>query len=315
MMREDIKKYFEENPMVIKTIGENSRFEEVSDVMKILYKEQGYDLVKDNKGLYYMKENPLIMKIINDTISKKIVYSYDSKEEIHVRSILHYNEDGNVIGIFKKDSCQLFEYDGTYLEKEHYVSSCDGIGENIKSTEYIYSLNGIYTAYYDNNNLLYRTECNYNTRDDGYLKINIIKLVKDEKYIINKMFIFMNDAYYNNKKIIDKYVKGRYDLFILREGEVLPFKKDFNMYKHKIEYGNICGVDNIKEEIFMINQLAPDEVGYKFKSTLSNNIEIRSKDKITKVINGNMTDIQYISEFNGNTPLHYLSGTGIVSVN
>lgn len=65
----------------------------------------------------------------------------------------------------------------------------------------------------------------------------------------------------------------------------------------------------------MINQLAPDEVGYKFKSTLSNNIEIRSKDKITKIINGNIADIQYISEFNGNTPLHYLSGTGIISVN
>ena len=44
----------------------------------------------------------------------------------------------------------------------------------------------------------------------------------------------------------------------------------------------------------MINKLAQDEFGYKFKSTLSNNIEIRSKDKITKIINGNIADIQYI---------------------
>ena len=317
MMRKDIEKYFKENPMIVKTADDNSRFKEISDLMKILYKEQGYELIKDPNNHYYMKENLLIMKIINDTISKKIVYSYDSKEEIHVRSILHYNEDGNVIGIFKKNKCQLFEYDGTYLRKEYHMSSCNGISKNTSSTEYIYYLNGMDVVYYDdNNNILYRTECNYDTKDDGYLKINIVRFIKGKRFVTNKMFIFMNDVYHNNKKIIDKYVKGRYDLFVLREGEVLPFKKDFNYYKHKIEYGNICGIDTLEEEIFMLKGLAPDEIGYRFKSVLGNtNIEIHSEDKITKVINGNMIDIQYASEFNGNMPLHYLSGTGIIRVN
>lgn len=307
-MKEDLKKYFEKNPMNIEKVENGFKFidNEIDHNIILLYREQGYDAFQDEHNIWYLKENKTIKDYIANTTRKEIHYSYNKNSKLCISEIIHYNKFNNKVASFSCKEYELVSYnlDGTLHSR---IITKPKLYEFLGEEPVEYKI--INSYYYDDDGGIY---CIATKKEDnkikklsqerminrgGYIEVVMDKIVVDKPFPVNKSFIFKYEDYKKYAEGIDEYVKGKYDFYVLEKGEDLPHRVRLDVYKKRVHYANLIH-DNGIREIFGTFDEYTDDFIYREKSKDEDIMQIITKDREEIIhMDKHIIYITYISDF------------------